>query len=194
MKILFLDIDGVFNCSRTVVAFGGYPQELDHVGAFDWVAIGLVQAMCRADLDLKIVLSSAWRNFNTVPAVAEAFSLPIISKTGNSIKTRGHEIDDWLHGQLHSEEITHYCIVHDNDDMLDSQREHFVHTDGHEGLTWRNYLHMCRVLEINPHAGAPRERDWRTGSGGAKLQWDDEDVESAARIGRLVRNSDLTER
>ena len=45
MKVLFLDIDGVLNSTKTCVAFGGYPMELHHIEAFDKAAIRLIQRL-----------------------------------------------------------------------------------------------------------------------------------------------------
>ena len=62
MKVLFLDIDGVLNSTRTAVANGGYPHELHHREAFDWTSIKLLQRLCDS-AGVLVVLSSAWRNF-----------------------------------------------------------------------------------------------------------------------------------
>ena len=48
MKVLLLDIDGVLNSARTCTAFGGFPVRLDHLEAFDKVALGMIQRLCDA--------------------------------------------------------------------------------------------------------------------------------------------------
>ncbi|MCO5338601.1 HAD domain-containing protein [Delftia tsuruhatensis] len=80
MRVLFLDIDGVLNSTRTCVAHGGFPHELTHTEAFDWVAIKLLQRLCDSS-GIQVVLSSAWRLTHNFKDVAKAFDLPIIDRT-----------------------------------------------------------------------------------------------------------------
>lgn len=162
MKIIFLDVDGVLNSNRTVLACGGYPQELAHQGAFDQIAIGMLQALCRADKDVKIVLSSAWRLFNKFEAVGVAFGLPIIDRTPALPFTRGHEIQQWLDAHP---EVEAYVIVDDDPDMLEAQAPNFVRTDACEGFSYSDYCKVCEILNVDPWAGKPRERNWNTSSG-----------------------------
>lgn len=164
LKILFLDIDGVLNSTRTCVAFGGYPIELEHINAFDQVAIRLIQRLCDA-ADVKVVLSSAWRLHYPYAQVARALGLPIIDKTPYLIGPRGMEINAWL-----SEHplVEQYAILDDDADMLPDQLPHFVRTDGNDGLTWAGYQKLCSLFQHNPYDGSPRHRNWRNG---AVLDW-----------------------
>lgn len=164
MKILFLDIDGVLNSTRTCVAFGGYPMELEHIGAFDQVAIRLIQRLCDAG-GVKVVLSSAWRLHCDFRDAGNAFGLPIIDRTPSLLGSRGTEIAAWLFAHP---EVEQYAIVDDDPDMLPEQLPFFVHTKGHEGLTWGDYTKLCGLLGVMPHAGAPRHRNWQSG---AALDW-----------------------
>lgn len=164
MKILFLDIDGVLNSTRTCVAFGGYPMELEHIGAFDQVAIRLIQRLCDSS-GVQIVLSSAWRLHFDFKAVGVALGLPIIARTPSLSGSRGYEIARWLADQPNVEQ---YAIVDDDGDMLDGQLSRFVHTNGHEGLTWANFVKLCELFGESAYSGAPRNRAWQQG---AKLNW-----------------------
>jgi hypothetical protein len=163
VKVLFLDIDGVLNSTRTCVAFGGYPMELEHIGAFDQVAIRLLQRFCDSS-GVQIVLSSAWRLYNTPDEVGSALGLPIIDRTPyNNGRARGTEIQDWLDAHP---EVEAYAIVDDDSDMMTKQLPYFVKTNGHEGMTWECFSKLCEILGNSPYSGEPRDRDWR---GGEKL-------------------------
>lgn len=167
MKVLFLDIDGVLNSTKTCVATGGYPMELHHRSGFDWMAIKLLQRLCDSS-GLQIVLSSAWRLHHHYDEVAGAFDLPIIGATLSSSPDghqRGFEIRDWL---ARHPEVTAYAIIDDDPDMLEEQTPYFVHTSGYEGMTWANFTQLCNILGENPMAGEVRDRNWKS----AKLAWE----------------------
>ena len=123
MKILFLDIDGVLNSTRTCVAFGGYPMELKHIAAFDQVAIRLIQRLCDS-AGVQVVLSSAWRLHCDFKDVGAALGLPIIDRTPSLSGNRGSEIARWL---SEHPEVEQYAIIDDDGDMLDGQLSRFVH-------------------------------------------------------------------
>lgn len=164
MKILFLDIDGVLNSTRTCVAFGGFPHEFSQIGAFDQVAIRLLQRLCDS-AGVQVVLSSAWRLSNEARAAGDALGLPIIDRTPYICGPRGGEIQHWL--DRHPD-VECYAIVDDDADMLPAQMPRFVKTSGHEGLTWENYAALCTLLGASPYEGEPRHRNWRNG---ATLDW-----------------------
>lgn len=165
MKVLFLDIDGVLNSTRTAVAFGGYPMKLEHMGAFDQAAIRLIQRLC--DLcGVQVVLSSAWRLHYPFREVGEALGLPIIDCTPYNGRERGSEIAEWMAAHP---EVEQYAIIDDDADMLGGQLACFVRTNGHEGMTWADYSKLCEIFGESPFSGSPRERDWQK----AALQaWD----------------------
>jgi hypothetical protein len=164
MRVLFLDIDGVLNSTRTALAFGGYPFELEHQAAFDQAALGMIRRLCEIG-DLSICLSSAWRIGRDPHDVANALDLPIMGKTGNGLGPRGKQIFDWL--EQHPE-VTEYAILDDDSDMLDEQLPRFVKTDGHEGLSWRDFQKLCELFKVSPYEGGPRERLWMQGK---SLDW-----------------------
>ena len=168
MRVLFLDIDGVLNSTKTCVAFGGYPMELQHIEAFDKAAIKLIQRLCDSS-GVQIVLSSAWRLTHHFGDVAKALALPIIDRTPNLLGPRGNEIKAWLDKHV---EVTHYAIVDDDADMLDYQMPFFVQTSHFEGLTWADYCKLCAIFGEPPYAGEVRDRNWQ--NHGVKLQWMDE--------------------
>ncbi|WP_416048973.1 HAD domain-containing protein [Cupriavidus basilensis] len=144
MKVLFLDIDGVLNSRRTLIAHNGLPHGFtpDDMGMFDHAAIGLVRDLCKHS-GAVVVLSSAWRTHHLVEEVAVGLGLPVIDRTPSLAGNRGQEIAAWL--AEHSAVMV-YAIVDDNSDMLESQRAHFVQTSEEEGLSYRDYVALKRIL------------------------------------------------
>lgn len=146
-KVLFLDIDGVLNSERSCVAFGGFPHDV--VGPcrqkFDEVALALIRGIVRR-ADAQIVLSSSWRIIHEVHAVANGLDLPIVDKTPSLAGRRGHEIDAWL--KAHPE-VESYVIVDDDGDMLEHQKERFVHTKFVDGFTWADAVKMADLFDLS---------------------------------------------
>lgn len=157
MKVIFLDVDGVLNSTRTAAAFGGFPMELHHAEAFDWVAIKLLQRLCDSS-GTQIVLSSTWRRYFSVKEMADLFKLPIVDQTPVLDTKRGVEIDEWL--KLHPE-VKEYVILDDDDDMMSHQKSNFVRTNPEEGLSWANYVRVCDILKADKYEGEARDREWR---------------------------------
>lgn len=159
LKILFLDFDGVLNSERTFQALGGYPDDFRPAerAKFDPVAIALIAKLCR-ETGAKIVVSSAWRNLHSVEECAQELGLPIIDQTpylGADVYAsgvqRGDEIQAWL--DQHPE-VTHYAIVDDMLDMLESQLHRFVQTDPDNGLSHKDYMNLRNLLERAPEETA----------------------------------------
>ena len=152
MRVIFLDIDGVLNSTRTCIATGGYPgEELadKDLARFDWIVIGLIRRLCESS-GIQIVLSSSWRILVDIKKLADALGLPIIDKTPVLAASRGHEIAKWL---AERPEVEQWAIIDDDSDMLDGQRSRFVRTDGHEGYSWLNHLELCDIFGEPPYAG-----------------------------------------
>lgn len=169
MRVLFLDIDGVLNSVRTCTAFGGWPHRLQHIQAFDQVAIRLLQRLCDSS-GVQVVLSSAWRGSEPIQAFANAFGLPIIDATPHLLgQPRGAEIAAWLAAHP---EVEQFAILDDDPDMLPEQLPRFINTNAHEGLSWANFEALCKLFNESAHAGAPRNRNWRAGVL-QPLNWDE---------------------
>lgn len=150
MKVIFLDIDGVLNCHRTCLAFGGMPFKADQHGVsmLDGVAIALIRNIAKA-ADAKFVLSSTWRILNDFRDVGDGLGIEIIDQTARGSangELRGNEIQDWL--DLH-ENVSHYAIIDDDVDMLASQMNNFVKTSGFDGFTWKNAEELAKILVID---------------------------------------------
>lgn len=147
MKVIFLDIDGVLNSSRTCLAFGGFPHsfENDHLSRFDRVALTLIRRIAKA-AGAKFVLSSSWRILHELEEVAQGLDLPIIDKTPSLAGNRGQEIQHWLNQHP---EVESYAIIDDDSDMLESQKPYFVHTMHSDGFMWKDAERLAEILGID---------------------------------------------
>jgi hypothetical protein len=132
MKVLFLDIDGVVNCATTVQRYRGY------IGIDPYMAF-LVGKITLEVPDLKVVLSSSWRNFHKdgigeisrqVVPLYDVTPPPWFSDGKHS--TRGEEIQAWL--DTHPE-VTTYAILDDDTNMLLTQAPNYFQTTWKDGLT-----------------------------------------------------------
>lgn len=137
MRVLFLDVDGVLNCTEDfrgkgttfVVSRHRVMQVLDVV----------------KDLNLKIVMSSTWRrsaehmHFLHLNGIGRDLmhgdwrtpDQPRDSQIAHGHK-RGYEIQLWLNEHP---EVTEYAILDDDPDMLRHQKARFVNTDMGRGVT-----------------------------------------------------------
>lgn len=149
MKIIFLDIDGVLNSTRSLIANGGYGSIFDHDSwkELDPVAVKLISHVAK-ETGSDIVLSSSWRilaNKKDIIAFQDFLGVSIIDVTPQSKDdTRGEEIKQWLENC--KEDIDAFCIVDDDSDMLPEQEGNFVQTDERIGLTWQNCEDIMLVL------------------------------------------------
>jgi hypothetical protein len=168
LKVLFLDIDGVLNSTRSCIANRGYPFDfsLEHMAMFDHIAVAMIRGLCAAG-GVSVVVSSAWRLTHHWDAIGRALDLPTMGSTPQLPGVRGGEIAAWL---AEHPEVTQYAIVDDDADMLPEQMPFFVKTNGHEGLSFANLSRLAEIFGINVHACAPT----RTRVNGvAKLVWAD---------------------
>lgn len=161
LRVLFLDIDGVLNSTRSMLAFGRYPQTIGELRLYcDEIAISLLQRFCDS-AGISVVLSSSWRTEYSTKALADAFELPIVSATpAFGYATRAEEIDAWLQA---NPPVECYAIIDDLNDgedspMLQHQQSRFVLTDGHEGLTMAKFRELCALFNESPYAGKARKR------------------------------------
>lgn len=141
-KILFLDIDGVVNCSLTTARHGGY------IGIDPFMSL-LVDRIIQAT-GCEVVLSSSWRHMEDGREEVRQKVCKFIDVTPSSMhmSCRGEEIQDWL--DRHPD-VTKFAILDDNSDMLESQKPSFFQTSWETGLTEPV---MQKVIN---HLNAPHE-------------------------------------
>ncbi|TBR75774.1 MAG: hypothetical protein EPN64_11055 [Burkholderiaceae bacterium] len=148
IKVIFLDIDGVLNSTRTCIAFDGSPRDFSpkYRPKFDEVAVGMLRALCAA-LDILIVVSSSWRSQFPYTKIGASLDLPTIGQTPELDGCRGDEIAVWL--AAHSE-VKQYAILDDAEHMLPEQWPHFVHTDPNDGLSFKSFNQLCIIFGTTP--------------------------------------------
>jgi len=143
-KIVFLDIDGVLNSYRSVIAYGVYPIDNTSSENFDMVAVGLIREACKK-CHAQIVLSSTWRLYRGWENLKTVLDLPIIDKTPKKLSSiRGEEIWLWLD----ENKVDKYVIVDDSTDILKCQQSYYVQVDPYEGLAWKDYAKILKILGI----------------------------------------------
>lgn len=174
-NLIFLDIDGVFNCQLFYEEqFAGnaflegiplYKQckkmlrkllKSKKIGRDEYYKsqlcskrIGWFNDLCKAT-DSVVVISSSWRNNNTVEQLQEIMNnsgatFTIIDKTPDTGFARGTEIKQWLEDNcmkyfgVHYFDFYNYAIIDDDSDMLLDQAPYFFKTDKYSGFTPETY-------------------------------------------------------
>lgn len=166
-KYLFLDFDGVLNTSRYAKLLRTEGLDLyDEFGAiFDPNTIANLKSIVE-QTNCKIVLSTSWRNegFLRMRSLwkdrnlpGEIFSMtPILLSTTYQDSQNGEmfgipelnakalEINAWL--QQNATKPFNYVIIDDENVFFQSQQEHLVLTDEHDGLTVDKATRAIEIL------------------------------------------------
>jgi hypothetical protein len=146
-KIIFLDVDGVLNSYRNVVADGGFPfpkgsgrdQDPRHREEnLDRLAIGMIRRLC-AEFDAQIVLHSTWRMHTDAVEFGKRVNLPIIGATDPQ-RAKPVSIRTWL---AENPDVKNYLVI-DDDNMEQPKRQ--IVTDIFEGFTYKNYIAAQKKL------------------------------------------------
>ena len=148
MKVIFLDIDGVLNTEVSAIMYGNlWAGKKDVASMLDHHGVRLIKFLISKDV--KIVLSSSWRLGQDKETSTATLGFEIFDQTAvhsNKGNARGYEIQDWLDKH---DDITHYCILDDDSDMLPEQMDNFVQVL-EPGLTFINIADICSKLDIDP--------------------------------------------
>ncbi len=135
-KILFLDVDGVLNNTKT---FHTSESRYGSNKLIDPYMCLLVHRIVEAT-GCDIVLSSSWRHFKKGQDVKDA-GIPFIDITVDCCSgVRGVEIQNWLnkgfpHDVRSDPSKFRYAVLDDDSDMLLNQKDHFFQTTFESGLT-----------------------------------------------------------
>jgi hypothetical protein len=145
-KILFLDIDGVLNSEEF---YKNSFNSGEHLNRFDPSSVSFIKALVE-EFSLKIVISSTWR-FGAVDRLMHELKrnkllnylypdwfTPVIHPVH-----RGTEIKFWL--DLHPE-ITDYAIIDDDENILEEQKNNYVKTCLHKGMTIEHYNRVRAIF------------------------------------------------
>jgi hypothetical protein len=162
--IIFLDIDGVFNCqlffeSKQYKDYREAKKQLKKdvkkgkIERLDFYTSQICKErvqwfniLCE-EINAEVVVSSSWRSGKTIEELQEIFdycggTFKVISKTEHLGFERGIEISKWLKDNIKPEthgcnyyDFHKYAIIDDDSDMLLNQRFNFFQTDNYSGLT-----------------------------------------------------------
>ena len=152
--ILFLDFDGVITTAES-----GYRIDTDKCN--------MIKEICDAT-DARIVISSSWRRGNLEKTIEEItneeivygnqpFTIPerVVGVTNRMYSCkyghederygvyRGVEIDRYI---VEHPDITNYVILDDDRDMLLTQKDNFIQTDGHYGISDKDVIKAIKIL------------------------------------------------
>lgn len=155
-NIIFLDIDGVFNCQlfytesqrirkklRKDVKAGVIDGDNYYKESLCSIRIGWFNELCKS-VDAKVVISSTWRHGKTISELQS-----ILNNSGASFEiiditpclrfegsVRGNEIKAWIDTNIEKPyNFKSYVIIDDDSDILYWQRNNFFQTDNYSGLT-----------------------------------------------------------
>lgn len=152
MKVIMLDIDGVFNHAvrseeeLKLLTYDVWAQ--DYTG-WDANCVKLLDDICKAT-KAKVVISSTWRKlFPDITWWHEQFKLcnaehvDVIGITGNSHNGfRGREVNNWL---ADHPEVTSYIVLDDDSDFYPDQPR--IQVNPYEGaLTIFDAIDAIRIL------------------------------------------------
>ena len=125
MRLIFLDVDGVLNNRRSMLA----GVDLDPLCVHE---LRRILSITKA----RVVLSSVWRLYPQFLAQVRKAVPEFTGWKTPEIRNvcRGEEIATWLDLGW-SENVEQYCILDDDADMLEHQKPFLVQTTFEEGLT-----------------------------------------------------------
>ncbi len=146
--IMFLDIDGVLNTTRSIDLWSTSPGNRDNNYLFDDRAIFWINALLER-ADFNIVIHSTWKNSMNLHQLRDIFfhnnikSMPV-SVTPAGME-RGMSIFHWLLGHK-GEQKSPYIVIDDNEADIKEilPHKHFVHVkDGWENGFGENEYHKA---------------------------------------------------
>ncbi|MCB9425898.1 MAG: hypothetical protein H6584_02545 [Flavobacteriales bacterium] len=161
IKVIFLDIDGVLNSTKSCEfyekkyggnGYGGFFTEdreptLREV-LWDEDCVRWLHKIV-LETGASIVITSTWRHFYAIELfhamfkLYQVFDLNIMGKTSSiGLKNRGEEIQKFIDQYS----IINYVILDDSNNILPGQQARFVKTDFNVGLTEKDYLKAVRIL------------------------------------------------
>ncbi len=167
LKVVFLDVDGVLNSPRNVLAFGGLPfpncntpNDKHFVGNLDWLAVGMLRTVCE-EMGAVVVLHSTWRKHMSVEDFSLLTGLPVLDRTDPAFEPKSDAIACWLRDNPQFN-VTHFAVVEDenvfhsfhrsrfrrSDTMLSDEQMsvHLVLTDRVDGFLMQHALEVARLL------------------------------------------------
>lgn len=122
MKVIFLDVDGVLNSLRNIVANDRFPWPVSDsdvtaqkgpVSELDPLAIGMVRKLCKLT-GAKIVFESTWRKHFHWQQFGEVFDLPMIDTTNPQVEPKSIAMKEWLETKGKELGVTNWIVIDDD--------------------------------------------------------------------------------
>jgi len=185
--IIFLDIDGVMNSDQ--YNRYRYKHHMRKWGSIDPRECYRMARFCEK-YNIKLVISSSWRNGNSWKQTYDEFmnegfeDLPyrhhgmkvlapyIVGVTpycqsrhrGTEIKAFFDIVDgkypEYKKVMKEDFKILSWCIVDDDDDMLDYQKKNFVQTNFLVGITKKDYKKILKILFLDEYKKCLEDIDY----------------------------------
>jgi hypothetical protein len=200
MKVIFLDVDGVLNSFKNILANGRFPwpnhdetncsKQIGPESELDQLAIGMIRKLAE-ETGASIVLHSMWRMHVDPVDFGKRHNLPIIGSTNR--RQKGVSIQMWL-GE--HPEVTHFVTI-DDDDVFTEQcgptsnerwqklKDTHVKTDMMEGFSIVDFANAFLALDdMNLdefERDLDRMRELRGAAAGLFLGTDDRSDEQRAK-------------
>lgn len=172
MKVIFLDVDGVLNSPRSMIAWheeykgmwhrSESRDEKSHLARnhIDPITVKLLNRVTEGS-GAKYVISSTHRKHipdhlgtgRDMQEMKKYFAM--FGLTGDVIGYtpvhgrghRGSEIDHWLQENNHWAKVERFAIIDDDSDMLEHQKPFFVQTSQEDGFLYSHFNLLCKVLD-----------------------------------------------
>lgn len=172
MKVIFLDIDGVLNSTKSIKK----NKSTDYGRFYDNPSMESIRALNQiiAKTGAVCVISSVWRlgcDWMNIWRILDlcGFDGEIIGSTPINNKGRGSEIAQWLIDEASGDNLTvtrneirpveSYVII--DDDVFDitekGQKKHIIKTDSEVGLTGKDAEKAIKILNDVPEVSTVAE-------------------------------------
>lgn len=154
MKVIFLDVDGVLNSTQGNIYHNRFPEDDYHEQHDYWdpIAVSNLLYLTEEHQDIKFVISSTWRKYNSLEKLQSFFSAHgfrsdiVLDKTVIDDRIRGEQVQQWLNDNKHLD-ISHFVIIDDDADMGKYLNTvHFIRTSHHEGLIFRQVEEVLKYF------------------------------------------------
>lgn len=154
-RVIFLDIDGVIQPTRVIVAnglktahMGNYTRE-----SFDAVALKMIRRLCEV-ADASVVFASTWVenpvSSEVIIRLGDAMDLPVSGFVDSEVpfsEKRGQMVKNWL-GKYPS--VKEYiCLDDEVEHYMEEQLPRVIQVDADQGLSVKNMESMCELLSLH---------------------------------------------
>lgn len=154
-RVIFLDIDGVIQPTRLIVANG---FKTAHMGdysleCFDSVALKVIRRLCEV-ADASVVFSSTWVEnpvtSESIIRLGDVMELPVSGFVDSEVpfsEKRGQMVKNWL--SKHPSVKEYICLDDEIGHYTEDQLSRVVQVNADQGLSVENMESMCELLSLH---------------------------------------------